>query len=104
LVGSVVGLKGTLPKETYEISFEYFEFERVYGVKEIQALTPIKIGEKILIHLANQRSVGIVREARKNFISCQLAIPLIFEKGEKTKIAISRQVSGRWRLVGYGVI
>ena len=104
LVGSVVGLKGTLPKETYEISFEYFEFERVYGAKEIQALPLIKIGEKILIHLANQRSVGIVKEARKNFISCQLAIPLIFEKGGKTKIAISRQVSGRWRLVGYGIL
>jgi translation initiation factor 2 subunit 3 len=104
LVGSVVGLKGTLPKETYEISFEYFEFERVYGAKEIQSLPPIKNGEKILIHLANQRSVGVVKEARKNFISCQLAIPLVFEKERKTKIAISRQVSGRWRLVGYGIL
>ena len=104
LVGSVVGLKGTLAKETYEISLEYFEFERVYGAKEIQALSPIKIGEKILIHLANQRSVGIVKEVKKNFISCQLTIPLIFEKKEKVKIAISRQVSGRWRLVGYGIL
>ncbi len=104
LVGSVVGLKGTLPKETYEISFEYFEFERVYGAKEIQALSPLKGGEKILIHLANQRSVGVVKEAKKNFIGCQLAIPLIFEKGTKTKIAVSRQVSGRWRLVGYGIL
>ena len=104
LVGSVVGLKGTLPKETYEISFEYFEFERVYGAKEIQTLPPIKVGEKVLIHLANQRSVGIIKEAKKNFISCQLAIPLIFEKRIKAKIAISRQVSGRWRLVGYGIL
>jgi len=104
LVGSVVGLKGTLPKETYEINFEYFEFERVYGAKEIQTLPPVKVEEKILIHLANQRSIGIVKEVKKNFISCQLSIPLIFEKGEKTKIAISRQVSGRWRLVGYGIL
>jgi translation initiation factor 2 gamma subunit (eIF-2gamma) len=57
-----------------------------------------------LIHLANQRSVGVVKEARKNFISCQLAIPLIFEKERKTKIAILRQVSVRWRLVGYGIL
>lgn len=104
LVGSVVGLKGSLPKETYEISFEYFEFERVYGDKEMQTLPPMKVEEKILIHLANQRSIGIVREAKKNFISCQLSIPLIFEKGKKVKIAISRQVSGRWRLVGYGIL
>jgi len=104
LVGSVVGLKGTLPKETYEISFEYFEFERVYGAREIQALPPIKVGEKVLINLANQRSIGVVKETKRNFISCQLAIPLIFEKGIRTKIAISRQVSGRWRLVGYGIL
>jgi translation initiation factor 2 gamma subunit (eIF-2gamma) len=29
---------------------------------------------------------------------------LIFEKGKKTKVAISRQVAGRWRLVGYGIL
>jgi len=104
LVGSVVGLKGTLPKETYEISFEYFEFERVYGAKEVQALSPIKVGEKILIHLANQRSVGIIKEVKKNFVNCQLSIPLVFEKERKVKIAVSRQVSGRWRLVGYGIL
>ncbi|MCC5994349.1 MAG: translation initiation factor IF-2 subunit gamma [Candidatus Aenigmarchaeota archaeon] len=102
--GSVVGLKGTLPKESYEISFEYFEFERVYGSKEIQKLPPIKQEEKILIHLANQRSIGLVKEVKKNFINCQLIIPLIFEKGKKSKIAISRQIAGRWRLVGYGIL
>jgi len=102
LVGSVVGLKGTLPKETYEISFEYFQFERFYGENSFS--TPLKIGEKILIHLMNQRSVGIVKEIKKNFVTCQLTIPLIFERGKKVKIAISRQFSGRWRLAAYGIL
>jgi len=29
---------------------------------------------------------------------------LIFEKEKKVKIAVSRQVSGRWRLLGYGIL
>jgi translation initiation factor 2 subunit 3 len=43
-----------------------------------------------------------VVEMKKNRIQLKLKIPVCAEK--KDKVVISRQVAGRWRLVGYGVI
>ncbi|MEM0333230.1 MAG: translation initiation factor IF-2 subunit gamma, partial [Candidatus Aenigmatarchaeota archaeon] len=78
-------------------------FERVVRYAGLQNLPPIKIGEKLLLHYENQRSIGIVKEIKKETIKCSLNTPFIMNKKER-KLAISRQVSGRWKLTGYGIL
>ncbi|MEM5815266.1 MAG: translation initiation factor IF-2 subunit gamma [Candidatus Aenigmatarchaeota archaeon] len=102
LVGNVVGLEGKLPPPVFEITFHSYNIERVIGAKEIQELQSVKVGEKLLLHYENQRTIGIVKEVKKDIITCSLTIPLILNEKER-KIVISRQVSSRWRLTGYGI-
>jgi len=103
LVGSVVSLEGKLPDPTYEISFQYFVFERAVKYVGLQNLPPIKIGEKLLLHYENQRSIGIVKDVKKETIRCVLNTPFIINEKER-KLVISRQLSGRWKLTGYGIL
>jgi translation initiation factor 2 subunit 3 len=52
--------------------------------------------------MGTARTVGAVSLSKGNRISVNLKLPVCVEKGEK--VAISRQVLGRWRLIGWGAI
>jgi len=47
-------------------------------------------------------TVGVVVNARKNQMEVQLKRAVCAEVG--SRIAISRQVGGRWRLIGMGIL
>ncbi|MDD1717322.1 MAG: translation initiation factor IF-2 subunit gamma, partial [Methanoregulaceae archaeon] len=47
-------------------------------------------------------TVGIVTNARKDLVEVTLKRPVCAELG--SRIAISRQVGARWRLIGMGVL
>jgi len=76
--------------------------ERVVGSKELQVLEPIKVNENLLINIGTARSLAIVKSVKKDEIELDLKIPVCAEEGEKA--VISRQIAGRWRLIGYGKI
>jgi translation initiation factor 2 subunit 3 len=92
LVGNVVGLEGKLPEVSHSLSLE------VKFIREVKE--PIKVGEDLLINVGVARSVGSVTSVKKDRIEIKLKIPVCFRKEER--IAISRQIGGRWQLVGYG--
>lgn len=95
LVGNLVGLPGKLPESTDAISM------KVDYLNNSQ--TPnIKVGETLLINLGTARSVGTVTNVKKQVVEMKLKIPICVQ--EKDKIAISRQIAGRWRLAGYGIV
>ena len=48
------------------------------------------------------RTVGLVSSSRENEIEIDLRAPICAENGEK--IVLFRQISGRWRLIGFGII
>jgi translation initiation factor 2 subunit 3 len=100
LVGNVVGLVGRLPevRETLDLRIELLD--RVVGTDEMSATAPIKVGENLLINVGTARSIGTVTAVKTDRIELKLKIPICVEKRER--IVISRQVAGRWRLVGYG--
>ena len=102
LVGNVVGLPGKLPEVFSSLSLEVNLLERVVGSEDLKEMAPIKLNEDLMINVGTARSVGTVVEMKKNRIQLKLKIPVCAEK--KDKVVISRQVAGRWRLVGYGVI
>jgi translation initiation factor 2 subunit 3 len=102
LVGNVVGLPGKLPEVFSSLSLQVNLLERVVGSEDLKEMAPIKLNEDLMINVGTARSVGTVIEAKKNRIQLKLKIPVCAEKNDK--IVISRQVAGRWRLVGYGVV
>ena len=95
LVGNVVGFPDKLPETRETISMEA-NFLKVDGMSQLKA------NEIILINVGTARSVGTVSNVKKDKVEMKLKIPVCVE--EKEKVAISRQIAGRWRLVGYGII
>ena len=55
-----------------------------------------------MLNVCTTRSVGTVVSVKKNNIELKLKLPVCLE--EKERIVISRQVAGRWRLIGFGTV
>ena len=102
LVGNVVGLPGKLPPVREKIKLEVKLLERVVGTKEMKSVEKIKPNETLMINVGTGRSVGIVSNIKGKEIEIDLKIPVCAEKGER--VVLSRQIMGRWRLIGYGVL
>ena len=102
LVGSLIGLPGELPEVRNELKLKINLLERVVGSKELSMVEPIKVDENLMINVCTTRSIGTVTSIKKNNIEMKLKIPVCLE--EKERVVMSRQVAGRWRLIGFGVI
>ncbi len=102
LVGNVVGLPGKLSEVITSLNLELHLLERVVGAKEMATVEPIKLNETLLINVGTSRSVGDVTSIKKGVIQLNLKIPVCADKNDR--VVISRQVQGRWRLVGYAEI
>lgn len=102
LIGNVVGKPGLLPPVREDLDIEVHLLERVVGMKEMAKVEPIKKGEKLVVNVGTAVSIGIVSHVGKDNISLKLRIPIA--AADKARVAISRQIEGRWRLIGYGFI
>ncbi len=102
LVGSVVGLPGKLPKTLEKITLDLNLLERVVGAKEDMKVENIGLNEALMINVGTGRSVGMVTKLGDKRIELTLKLPICADDGER--VVISRQIRGRWRLIGYGVL
>lgn len=100
LVGNVVALSGKIPKPRDSISLEMKLLKRVVGTEDFSDVKPIKIGESLLSNVGTARTVGVVESLKKDSLEMKLKAPVAAEVGER--VVISRMLSGRWRLIGYG--
>jgi translation initiation factor 2 subunit 3 len=55
-----------------------------------------------MINIGTSTSIGTVTSARKNEVEVSLKLPVCAEEGQR--VALSRRVGARWRLIGYGII
>lgn len=101
LSGNVLGLKGELPDTTDKIEIEADLMERLVGAEDEQEVENIKEHEALMINVGTSKSAGIVTQAGKN-VRLDLKVPVCAEEGDR--VAISRQVGSRWRLIGHGTI
>ncbi|MBI2579645.1 MAG: translation initiation factor IF-2 subunit gamma [Candidatus Aenigmarchaeota archaeon] len=99
MTGSVAGLE--LPENIDQISIRITFFDHIIGIEGAKKVEPIKQGDVLMMTVAIAKTVGIVTSAGKTAV-LKLKIPVCAEKGDK--VAISKQVSGRWHLVGWGEI
>src|SRR5205807_1669223 len=102
LVGRVVGPPGTLPEVLLKMSVEVNLLERVVGVAEDLPVEGIKTSEPLMVSVGTATTVGVVTSARENRADMALKIPVVAELGQR--VAVSRRIGGKWRLIGYGVI
>ncbi len=98
LAGNVVGLPEKIPPMWSELKLEPQLLQHVVGSKEEIKVDPIKKGEPIMLNVNSATTAGIVYSLEKNKIHIRLKRPVCAEEG--SKVAISRRVGTRWRLIG----
>jgi len=102
LAGQVAGHPGTLPPVWDRIRCRVTLMERVVGATSELAIEPLKFNEPLMLSVGTAVTVGIVTNTKKDAIEISLKRPVCVELG--ARIAISRQVGARWRLIGMGVL
>lgn len=102
LSGSVAGKPETLPPILYEFTMKTHLLDRVVGTREEKKVEPIKSSEPLMINIGTSTTIGMVTSARGDMVDVELKLPVCADKGQR--VALSRRVGARWRLIGYGII
>jgi translation initiation factor 2 subunit 3 len=101
-IGRVVGTPGTLPPILFNLTAEYHLLERVVGTSEELTVDAIKPYDVLMLSVGCTTTVGIVKKVAKEKMEINLKIPICADKGQR--MAISRKISGKWRLIGYCIL
>jgi translation initiation factor 2 subunit 3 len=75
---------------------------RVVGVASELAVENLKTNEPLMLSAGTATTVGVVTSGRPDSADLSLKIPVCVEKNQR--MAISRRIAGKWRLIGYGVV
>ncbi|MHC1605559.1 MAG: translation initiation factor IF-2 subunit gamma [Candidatus Methanofastidiosia archaeon] len=101
LAGCVVGDPGTLPPVWHDVILEIHLLEKVVGSEQETKVTEIRMTEPLMLNVGTGKTIGVVTSAGKK-VKVKLKLPVCSSVGDR--VAISRRVGGRWRLIGYGII
>jgi translation initiation factor 2 subunit 3 len=100
LVGSMVGQPGTLPPVLEVLNLDYDLFDSVVGSMVEEKVAQVAKGEKLLLNVGTAKTMGEVTDIKKKRLEATLSIPVCALPGDR--VAISRRIGGRWRLIGVG--
>lgn len=101
LIGSVVGKPGTLPRDIEDIAMEIVLFDTAVGTAEMVKVEPLKAKEPIRVNLGTAAVIGNVTNVRDSKFEVKLKKPVCLMP--KSRVAISRRIAERWRLIGSGI-
>ncbi len=101
LIGSVVGKPDTLPGDVEDISIEVQLFDTAVGTQEMVKVEPIRTKEPLRLNVGTAATLGAVTSSKDGQIEVKLRKPLCLLP--KSRVAISRRISDRWRLIGAGI-
>ncbi len=103
LVGQVAGEPGKLPPARTSFTMNMQLLDRVVGVTDESSVEPIHSSEPLMLNVGTATTVGVVSSARESGkVQVQLKRPVCAEKGDR--VAVSRRIGARWRLIGVGTI
>ena len=103
LAGQVAGKPGSLPPVWHKFVMKTQLLERVVGVADEAAMVKaISTSEPLMLSIGTSTTIGVVTSARKDAAEVALKRPVCAEVGYR--IAISRRIGARWRLIGVGVL
>jgi translation initiation factor 2 subunit 3 len=101
LIGSVVGLPAKLPEDIDDITMEYNLFDTAVGTHELIKVEPIKPKESLRLNIGTAATLGSVLHTKNYRAELRLKRPVCML--EKSRVAISRRIGDRWRLIGSGI-
>ncbi len=102
LSGNVIGLEGKLPAVVEQIKLKVNLFEKVVGTKKEMPVKALALHENLLLSINTSVTVGNIVELKKDAVVLKLKLPVVAIK--RSNIGIARNIQGRWRLIGYGVV
>ncbi len=102
LTGRMLGLKEKLPPVLDRITMDVHLLERVVGSADDTEVEPVKVKEPLMLNVGTATTVGLVLRTAGDTVEAALRLAVAAEPG--ARIAISRRVGGRWRLIGYGIL
>lgn len=102
LVGSVLGKPGSLPPVLDSVSMDVKLFDTAVGTQELVKVDKIKMGEILRLNVGTGVTVGTVSSARDSIVDSKLKKPVC--AAQASRIAISRRIGDRWRLIGAGTV
>jgi translation initiation factor 2 subunit 3 len=101
LIGSVVGKPNSLPEDVQDISVEVHLFETAVGTQEMVKVEPVKIREPLRLNIGTAAILGTVTNSKDSKAEIKLKKPVCLLP--KSRVAISRRIADRWRLIGAGL-
>ncbi len=96
LSGSMAGKE--LPPVLFHLTLKVNLFERILDKK----IEPVKIGESLMFNVGTAKTLGIVKNVKKDVCEVDLKLPVCAEKNDK--VVIARRIEDRWRLIGWSEI
>jgi translation initiation factor 2 subunit 3 len=102
LIGSVIGKPSTLPENSSSAKLEINLFDTAVGSADEIKVSSVQVGESLRLSVGTAPVLSKVTSVRGERIDVQFRRPVcLFEKG---RVAISRRIQERWRLIGAGVV
>jgi translation initiation factor 2 subunit 3 len=103
LVGNIIGLPNKLPEVQTELKIKINLMDFVVGMDHQEKVKNLAPGEQLMLNVWTAITLGVVSEISKgNIATVKLVRPVAAEKG--TRVAISRRIQERFRLIGFGFI
>jgi len=100
LIGSVIGKPNSLPDTVEEMSIDINLFDTAVGTQDLVKVDPVKNKESLRLNIGTAVTTGTVTGSKNNRIEIRVKKPVCLM--EKSKVAISRRIADRWRLIGAG--
>lgn len=102
LSGTILTKPGDELPVVDEINVKYTLFDVVVGSDTNEKVHPIRQNEPLLMTIGTAPVTGVVTHLKKNEMTIKLRNVVALDKS--IKVAISRNIQKRWRLIGYGEI
>jgi translation initiation factor 2 subunit 3 len=102
LVGNLVGKPSSLPLAVTHITVDLQLFDQAVGSSALIKVDKVKATETLRLNVGTASTLGTVTSARDSVAELDLKKPIVVE--EKGRVAISRRIAERWRLIGSGLV
>lgn len=100
LLGCVIGKVNELPEIYDSIDLEYNLFDSAIGSEGLLKVDQITKNELLRVNSGTAISVGKTSFLKNGIVTIDLKRPICAEPN--SRVAISRRIGGRWRLIGSG--
>ena len=102
LIGSVIGKPGTLPENSLNAKIEVNLFDTAVGSVDEIKVSSVQMGESLRLSIGTAPILSKVTSVKGEKIEVQFRRPVCLF--EKARVALSRRIAERWRLIGAGMI